>query len=130
VHFDATPSASGTNGVIALSNGPKMSYADYATLVRFFTNGNIDAYNGTDYQAPATAIPYMGGMTYKFRMVVNMTAHTYSAYVTPPGGSEATIGTGMMFRAPQATITSVNSYGVVMQSAANGTISVCGFSVQ
>ncbi|MGA3006969.1 MAG: hypothetical protein ABSE59_03660, partial [Opitutaceae bacterium] len=33
-----------------------------------------------------------------FRMVVNVTAGTYSVYVTPAGGSELTVGLNYAFR--------------------------------
>ena len=62
VTFDATPSASPINSVIALSLGAQTTYAGFATLARFNPSGDIDARNGGAYAA-ASIIPYSGGKT-------------------------------------------------------------------
>src|SRR5262249_18099320 len=109
--FDATPSASPINGVMALSNGVQTAYTGFATLVRFNPSGNIDARNAGVYTA-ASVIPYSGGNTYHFRVVINVPAHTYSIFVTPPGGTELTVGTNFAFRTEQNTVTSLDHFGV------------------
>jgi hypothetical protein len=124
VQFDATPSVSPTNSVIALSNGPQTGYTGFASLVRFSPSGHVDARNGPAYQA-ATTVPYSAGSTYHFRLVVNVAAHTYSIFVTPPGGPEQTIGLSYAFRTEQAGVTSLNDWGVETES---GTTTVCGFA--
>jgi hypothetical protein len=129
VHVDATVTQALTNVVIALSNGPQTAYTGYAVAARFNSMGNIDALNVTPYAAVAT-IPYVAGKRYHFRLVVNLTAHTYSAYVTPAGGTELTIGTDYAFRTQQNTVASLNSWGVVVGSTSPGTAAACGFSVQ
>ena len=43
------------------------------------------------------------------RFVVSVTGHTYTAHVTPPGGAEQVIGTGLAFRSNYATATSLNN---------------------
>jgi hypothetical protein len=127
--FDATPSASPTNSIVALSNGPQTTYTGYAVAVRFNPSGMIDALNGAQYEAGA-AIPYLAARRYRFRVVANVPAHTYSAFVTPPTGSELTIGTDLPFRPTQNTVTSLNSWGVVAHATADGSTTVCGFSVR
>ncbi|HWZ94711.1 MAG TPA: hypothetical protein VNW30_05905, partial [Opitutaceae bacterium] len=69
--------------------------------------GDIDAYNGTGYQA-ASVIPYAKNIAYHFRMVVNVPAHTYSVYVTPAGGTELTVGLNYAFRVAQASLDTWN----------------------
>jgi hypothetical protein len=127
--FDATPSASPTNAVVALSNGAQTAYGSFSCLVRFNTSGTIDAYNGTAYQGPGTPIGYSGGSSYHFRVVVNIGAQTYSAYVTAPGGTEKTIGTGFAFRVGNTTLNNRGIYVAPAASGGVGSLSVCNFSV-
>jgi hypothetical protein len=121
--FDATPSDSSSDSVIALSNGAQTDYASFACLVRFKFTGGIDAYNGTDYTADCNC-PYSAGVSYHFRFVVNLPAQTYSVYVTPAGGSEQTIGLDYAFRVP-ATV--LNNWGVFVNPTGIGSLSVCNF---
>jgi len=64
---------------------------------------------------------------YHFRMVVNVPAHTYSIFVTPPGGAEQTVGSNFAFRTEQNTVTSLNWMGVFV-GASSGTLTVCNAS--
>lgn len=125
VTFDATPAASPINSVIALSLGAQNAYAGFATLARFNPSGNIDARNGSAYAAAST-IPYSGGKTYHFRQVINIPAHTYSTFVTPPGGSELTVGSNFSFRTEQATVSSLDWWGIF---AGAGSDTVCNFAI-
>src|SRR5882757_4268490 len=125
--FDATPTASPTNAVVALSNGAQTAYANFACLARFNTSGDIDARNGGAYAAAST-IPYSAGVSYHFRLVVNIGTQTYSIYVTPAGGSELTVGLNYAFRISDTTL---NWYGVFVDAAASGgagSVTVCNFS--
>jgi hypothetical protein len=124
---DATPSASPTNAVVALSDGAQTAYANFSCLARFNTSGDIDARNGGAFAAAAT-IPYKAGVAYHFRLVVNVAAQTYSIYVTPAGGSELTVGLNYAFRIAATTL---NWWGVSVETAATGgagTVTVCNFS--
>ncbi len=129
VTLDATPSLSHMNSVVALSHGAGTTYTAFASLVAFNgTGGVILARDGASYAGPTPAIPYSGGNTYHFRLVVNVPAHTYSIFVTPPGGSELTIGSGFHFRIEQNTVTSLNNLGVFV-GATSGTLQVCNFAI-
>jgi hypothetical protein len=125
--FDATPSAAPTNSTVGLSNGAQTAYANFACLVRFNPTGDIDARNGGAYAAAST-IPYSAGVSYHFRVAVNIAAQTYSIFVTPAGGSELTVGSNYAFRISDTTL---NWYGVFVDVAASGgagTVTVCNFS--
>jgi hypothetical protein len=74
-------------------------------------SGNIDALNGSVYTA-ANLIPYTPGLSYHFRLLINVQTHSYDAYVTPPGASEMLIGQGLAFNPTQATITSIGWWSV------------------
>ena len=104
---DATPNAAVTDALIGLSAVPATAYTDLAAIVRFSSQKKaIDARNGSVYSAVQT-IPYVAGKTYRIRIVVNVAKHVYSAYVTPPGGAEQTIGTNYAFRTEQTGVTSL-----------------------
>ena len=109
--FDAVPPDSPINSTVGLSNGAATCNKQMAAIARFNPMGNIDARNGGLYAAAST-IPYAAGVTYHFRMVVNVRAHTYSLYVTPEGGAEQTVGAGFAFRSGQNNIPNLNSLGI------------------
>ncbi|HVE14079.1 MAG TPA: fibronectin type III domain-containing protein [Elusimicrobiota bacterium] len=123
--FDATPSAGNVDGVAGLSNGAASAFSSLAAAVRFNNTGTIDARNGGVYAA-AAAIPYKAGSTYHFRLVVNVAAHTYSAYVTPPGQTELLLGANYAFRTEQATVASLNNVGLLADS---GSETACSLAV-
>jgi hypothetical protein len=125
--WDATPSAIGIDAVMALSNGAQTTFAGFACLARFNTSGTIDARDGGTYHA-ASSIMYSANTVYHFRLVVNVAAHTYSVYVTPAGGSEQAVGLNYAFRTEQASVASLNNYGLIVDSAA-GSARLCNFAV-
>ncbi|HWZ94701.1 MAG TPA: chitobiase/beta-hexosaminidase C-terminal domain-containing protein, partial [Opitutaceae bacterium] len=104
--FDATPSVSPENAVVGLSKGVATAYTGLSCIARFNTSGQIDAYNGTAYGT--STITYIANLSYHFRLVVNVPAHTYSVYVTPSGGSELTVGLNYAFRVAQTSLDTWN----------------------
>jgi hypothetical protein len=55
--------------------------------------------------------------------------HTYSIFVRPPGGSELTVGTNFAFRTEQSGVTSLNWWGVYVNSGTAGSSTVCNFTL-
>jgi hypothetical protein len=53
-------------------------------------------------------------------MVVNVSAHTYSVYVTPAGGSELTVGSNYAFRNTANTMTSLNDWNLDVDPSISG----------
>jgi len=92
-----------------LSHGPADHWNELACIVRFNTSGNIDARDGSSYVADAT-VSYTADTTYHFRLVVDVSNHEYSVYVTPDGGSETTLATDFAFRTEQQSITSIDNW--------------------
>src|SRR5215470_10095370 len=125
--FDATPSASPIDSVVGPSLGAQTAYTGFAVLARFSPTGNIDARNGGAYAAAST-IPFSANVTYHFRLVVNVPAHTYSVFVRPAGGSELTVGTNFAFRTEQNTVTSLDWWGTVVNASTPGSTTVCNFT--
>ncbi|NLF30603.1 MAG: hypothetical protein GX591_06915, partial [Planctomycetes bacterium] len=107
--FDAVPNTSGIDAVTGLSSGIGDWWTDLACIVRFNTSNRIDVRNGSSYAADAT-VAYTASATYHVRMVVNVSNHTYSVYVTPPGQSEITLASGYAFRTEQQSITSIDHW--------------------
>ena len=110
--FDAVPSANYIDAVTSLAGVPVRYYSDCAAGIRFNKSGTIDARNGGGYAA-GVAVPYQGGRSYHFRMVVNVTTRTYDVYVTPSGGSEIMLATRYPFRTEQASATVLNNLAVI-----------------
>ena len=119
--FDATPSISPSNATLSFSNGAQTAYTGLAATVRFNTTGTIDARNGGLYAA-ASSIPFAAGSSYHFRMVINVASHTYSAYVTPAGGSELTVASNYTFRTEVAGITSINNFNADVNATPGGSL--------
>jgi hypothetical protein len=122
--FDATPSSTGIDGTTGLSSGPASDYPNLTAIVRFNSTGTIDARSGAAYTA-ASAIPYSAGTTYHFILDVNITAHTYNAYVVV-GGTQLTIGSQLAFRSEQAAVSSLNNLGAVTTL---GSQAICNIAV-
>ncbi|MBI3299878.1 MAG: fibronectin type III domain-containing protein [Elusimicrobia bacterium] len=115
VSFDAVPGTANMDGVSGLSNGAASGYAALAAAVRFNNTGSIDARNGAAYAA-AAAIPYSAGLTYRFRLVVDLAARKYSAYVRQGTGTEKLIGNGYSFRTEQAGAGRLDNLGLLASS--------------
>jgi hypothetical protein len=127
VTFEGTPSSGTGDFLMGLSSGAATAFTAMAVIVRFGTTGNIDARNGGAYAAAST-IAYAANMTYRVRLVVDVAAHRFSAYVTPPGGQEQLLGMNYAFRTEQNNVTSLNSW--VVHADAPDTARLCGFAVQ
>ncbi|MDR6551726.1 Ig-like domain-containing protein [Paenibacillus qinlingensis] len=99
VEMDAVPLASSVDGGVGFSLGSAAgSWSNLAAVVRFGTVGKIEARDNQTYVGPGTPITYTANQPYHVRLVVNVPAKTYSAYVTPPASSEQTIATNIAFR--------------------------------
>ena len=129
VHVSASASVAPSNGIVALSMGPQNTFSGYSVAIRFNTTGTIDAINGAGYSAAST-VNYTQNTRYQFRITVDVAAHSYSVFVTPAGGSEATLGSNYGFRTGTTGVTGLNSWAVVMQSMATGTLQACGFALE
>ena len=125
--YSATPSANNITGVFAAGPVTPLSYNDAAVLVRFSTDGTIQAFDGLLYRA-STTVTYTANTQYNFRIFVNFTSKTYSVFVTPQGGSEKEIAQDFTFRTTQNTATTLE-YWTTHGSLATDVFQVCGFTV-
>jgi hypothetical protein len=112
VEFDFVPNNNNIDGVIGYA-GYETSvtqYASFSFMLRANTSGYFDAYNYNTYNA-VNQLPYSAYNLYHARMLVDMTAQTYSAWVAPEGGAETVIAENFAFRA--ATMPKINNIGKV-----------------
>ena len=124
--LDATPLGAPIAAGVGLSKGTAQHWTDMAAIVRFDdVSGNIDARDGATYTA-ARPIPYQANAKYRVRFVVDVAARRYSAYVTPPGGNEITIGTNLAFRTEQQAVTSLDTRTV---AAGIGSLQACNLRI-
>jgi hypothetical protein len=130
--FTVTPSVAPTNSVVGLSDGDvgpgsgnTPLHELHQILIRFAMAGTLDARNGAAYAAD-TVIKYEA-IPYDFRLVVDVPAKKYSAYVSWKGQPEVTIGTNFAYRDSARPATKFDHWAV--QSVAAKT-TVCGFIVR
>lgn len=119
VDFDASTSLSPSNTTFSLCHGAAAAYTDLACMVRFNTGGTIDARNGGAFAA-VNSMSFAANTTYHIRMDVNVSAHTYSVYVTAPGGSPVTIASNYAFRTEQASVASLDTFDVDVNATPGG----------
>jgi hypothetical protein len=128
--FSATPSKARTNSVVVLAEGdvnrsnPPHNVSQI--LVRFAEQGQLDVRNGTAYSADMV-IRYEP-IQYDFRLVVDVPAKKYAAYVSWRGQPEVTLGTNLAFRDNTAVPTKFDHWGV--EAVASDRTRVCGFLVK
>jgi Abnormal spindle-like microcephaly-assoc'd, ASPM-SPD-2-Hydin len=122
--YTASASAVNVDSVTGLSFGPANEFSDLAAVIRFNSNGAIDAMNGSAYTAIQT-IRYSSGVNYHFTMYVNLSSHTYTAYVMI-GKTIKTIGSNLAFRTAQSHVGTLNN---VAAMTAPGTTNVCNITV-
>ena len=120
--FDATPNLASMDVVTGFSLGTADAYPRLSASVRFNTSGFIDARNGGSFTAN-TAVRYVAGQTYHFRLLIDPSTHRYTIYVTPPGSQEITLGTNFAFR---INFSRLNYWAF---NSAKGSLSVCNFKV-
>ena len=125
--FEAVPQQNHMNGVTGLAFGPVSGNPnETGVIVRFYSSGYIDAFNGTAYTA-ATKVPYTAGTRYFFRLVVDVHNHTYSVYVRPAGGTEQLLGANYAFRTEQQTVPQLDTLAL---KAWTGSHTVSNFAVK
>ena len=119
--FDVTPQAEPVEAGVGLASGTQagLVWTDLAAIVRFRA-GVIDARDGSGYAV--ASMPYASGLTYRVREEVDVANHVYSIFVTPPGGSEQTLGSGYAFRTEQGSVTSLDQWGTISDT---GSLNVC-----
>lgn len=126
--FSASTSAATTTAVWGLANGTVSGYSGVAAAISFGSDGKIAVRDAGAYKADAPYF-YTAGTTFRFRMVVDITNHIYSVYVTGPGGPEVTLAKDYKFRTEQAGVTTLDSLAATVDATGAGTLTVGNFAV-
>lgn len=124
VVYDATPSARIMDAVAGLSLSAAHNFTSIAVATHFGAGGAINVRNGSGFTA-ANRILYSPGVKYHFILDVNVSAHTYSAYVVV-GSTQTTLGTNLKFRSEQSTVKSLNNVGDL---GSVGSLSICNIAL-
>jgi len=74
-----TPRAAGLDAVVGVSAGPASSFSQLAAATRFSADNILDIHDATGYRADVVR-RYSPGTQYSFRMVLDLTTHTYSVF--------------------------------------------------
>jgi hypothetical protein len=122
---DAIPSAVPVDAAVGLAGGPATGWSGLAAIVRFNPAGRIDARDGGQYVSESP-IPYAAGQRYRLRLAVDVAAHRYSAWVTPPGATEVRIGDNLAFRTEQQAVASLRR---AVTASAVGSLTACNLRV-
>ncbi|MEN8116243.1 MAG: T9SS type A sorting domain-containing protein [Bacteroidota bacterium] len=115
--WKVTPTHAPMDGATGFSKtAAEGSFGKMGILVRFNSSGNIDARNGTAYEA-LNALAYEAGTEYTVEVTGNVKAQNYSVSVTPAGGTKTVIGTDYGYRTdnPQDTF---NYFSVIINELA------------
>jgi hypothetical protein len=112
------PTESNSDVVVGVSQAAAHRFGDLAAIVRFNTEGSVDARNGNAYAA-AAPLAYSGGGMYDVRVFLDLRQHTYSATV---GG--AGVAQDFAFRSEQSGATALGGSAVFVDSPSGGLI-VC-----
>ena len=123
VAFNMRPSATGIDAITGLSTTSASAFTQLAVAIRCATSGVFDARNGGAFQA-ANPLTYQAGVTYRVVVTVNVATRTYSATVTPPGGSPVTIANNYAFRTEQAGASSLANLAVFAQTGSHTTSAI------
>jgi MYXO-CTERM domain-containing protein len=121
--WEVTPLAADTDGLTGLSQGSAGGWSAVAAIVRFAATGQVDARNGSEYQA-VSAASWNAQQTYEVRVQVDLAAHSWSAWIAPKGGTEVQLANGFAFRSEQAEVASLDHFVV---GAETGSLQACSF---
>jgi len=119
--FDARPSTVALTAQAGLSQGPATSGLALLGNIRFRNTGFIEMRDGSTYRS-ASPLRYFAGMQYHIRMLVNLSADTYTVYVKPLGEGEVLLGSNYQLRVPA---TSIDNFAAGVTST-SGTLEICG----
>jgi len=121
--------------VVGFAQGVPTAYSNLGPIVRF-ENGTIQAMSGgatsatdayIDASPPINYIVPPAGTYYLVTFKIDPIAqHTYSILITPPGGAQVLLASGLKFRSPSQTVTMLDHAG---GATGNGIAQVCNISV-
>jgi hypothetical protein len=92
-------------------------FSDLAMLIRMSGDGFIDVRNGAGGQQKLVDFPYSANIKYHVEIQADMSAKTYSVFVTAPGGQKTQIAKDYAFRASASETDDVGQVFVISAAA-------------
>jgi len=128
LNFDITPNSNNIDAQVGYTGSAvsPTGYASFPVMVRVYTDGNFSARNGSDYAA-VNNVAYTAGTQYHVRILANLSTKTYSAWVTPLGGTETQIALNYAFRTDAPLVTDLGKAG--LHSNSNGLFTITNHTV-
>ncbi|MEN8227690.1 MAG: sugar-binding protein [Bacteroidota bacterium] len=106
ITFDVTPSVAPLNAGVGVSGIEVAAWGDMSSIIGFTPTGIIRTRNGAAYQQ-LEVMTYEAAKPYHVVMTVDVPGQTYSATITPDGGTEVVMAYEFGFR---AAATEINNY--------------------
>ena len=130
VTFDVVPNGRDIDAVVAMSSGDASGYGDLAWIIRFNSDGEVDAHDGLSpgkgtYKSE-NAFAYTSGTSYTVVVDVDVAGLKYSASVTPEGGSATVIATDYGFR---VDITTLNTLAISASNKSHTVSNILGLTI-
>jgi hypothetical protein len=126
--FSVTPSSSSIDASLGFFAAASSSPPALSSLINFSPAGVIQVRDGDSFAS--SAVRYTAGETLQFRLVENLSATTYSLFVTPSGAAEIPLATDLHVPSAQRGATTLGGWGQLVNAPNGATLSVCNFSLQ
>jgi hypothetical protein len=124
--LDVTPSTTGEDALVGLAHDSPASYSDLAAIVRFNSEGKLDARDGSVYRA-VTEFAYEPGAAHHLTFDVDSYRRTYSV-LAMRGTQGAYIARDFEYRTEQANADGLSFFGAKVDDG--GPLELCNFALQ
>jgi len=122
INFDVIPYASDIDSQIAYIDSSTLlsgtGFDDLAIQVRMNLTGSFDVRNGTAFACENT-VNYSPNTKYHVEIQANMNAHTYSVWITLPGGVKTQIANNYVFRSTAPVTDDIGKVFFISETANN-----------
>jgi hypothetical protein len=126
VEVDVVPQGSNIDAIVGLASSAPSAYSELAAIMRFNSDGLVDARDGDTYRA-FQRVPYTANHSYTFVYIVDLARGTYSSWLDDPSGvASFVVADHYAFRTEQAGATSL---GVIGQKVDAGNAQTCDVAV-
>jgi hypothetical protein len=127
LEWTVVPEGAAQDGAVGLALGAATRWTELAAIVRFASNGVIDARDAGGYRAQQS-VAWTSGREHRVRIVADVTSKRYSAFVTPAGGAEVAVARDFAFRTEQAQAAALDTAIVAQDGAAS--LRACGLVIR
>jgi hypothetical protein len=126
--FSATPSSSAMDAALGFFAPASTKPTALSSLITFNPSGLINVRDGD--KLISSTVSYVADEIYRFRLVENLPATTYSVFLTAPGRAEVPLGTNLQVPSDQRGATTLTGLGQQVNGPDGATLAVCNFSLQ